>query len=77
MSSGPVLSQLVFNPQAPARGEGAPSLAVASPRGGGGGKGKVGPRARSLFIRYGRFCLEKPLPAEWVQMQGLALGGML
>lgn len=38
--------------------------ATASPRGGGGGRPKVWPKAKSLYIRFGRFCLEKPLPSE-------------
>ena len=43
------------------------AASAAGTRGAGGGyygKNRQGPRARSLFIRYGRFCLEKPLSAE-------------
>ncbi|KAI8470119.1 MAG: hypothetical protein J3K34DRAFT_459010 [Monoraphidium minutum] len=52
-------------------GGAAPAGAAASPRGGGAaggggcGKAKVGPRAKSLYIRFGRFCLEKPLPEDF------------
>jgi hypothetical protein len=37
--------------------------AAPAARGAGGSRAKQGQRARSLFIRFGRFCLEKPLPA--------------
>ncbi|GBF95637.1 hypothetical protein Rsub_08619 [Raphidocelis subcapitata] len=40
----------------------APGGAAVPAARGGGGRAKVGPRARSLVIRLGRFCLEKPLP---------------
>jgi hypothetical protein len=42
----------------------AAAAASPSPRGGGPNRGKGWPRARTLHIQFGRFCLEKPLPLE-------------